>query len=386
MATPIHCILRQVRSILAEHDADRMTDRELLGRFAEWREEAAFTALVRRHGPMALAVCRRVLHSVCDAEDALQATFLILARKAKARSWGECVGPWLYRVAYRVALRIRATARRRRLVESRAIPKSTDDPLAVISGRELCQYVDAELHLLPERLRAPIVLCCLEGQTRDEAAGQLGWSLATLKRRLDKGRERLALRLQRHGFALPAALASLMAVEGAQSALPRALVEQVIVAATTSVVASARVAALSQEVLKNVLLSKGKVVAAALLAACTVFGLATGLAVTSSPGGNQPPQAKTAALQEAKKETITDSRRPRTDRYGDPLPVGAVAHQPERGRPAILPSSRRFSLILLRAPRTVTSTRRELRHDRPCRESRFPRRSPDRLPFPMHRD
>src|SRR5262249_34467274 len=149
---------------------------------------AAFAALVRRHGTMVHAVCRRVLRDPHAADDVFQATFLALASRAGNPSWRESVGGWLHVVAHRLALRAPAHARRRRRYEDRAGASTPGDPLEEITGRELCVALDEELGHLPVHCRAPLVLCCLEGATRDEAAQRLGWSLAMLKRRLARGR------------------------------------------------------------------------------------------------------------------------------------------------------------------------------------------------------
>jgi RNA polymerase sigma factor (sigma-70 family) len=180
-------------------------DRRLLARFARHRDESAFALLVRRHGPMVLGVCRRVLGQQADAEDALQATFLLLARKASAVTWGRSAAPWLYAAAYRIALKARAARCRHRpepLADEPAAPAA--DPLAPLAWEEVRRALDEELARLPERLRSPLVLCYLQAHTRDEAAAQLGWSLATLKRRLERGRALLRDRLTRRGFALAA--------------------------------------------------------------------------------------------------------------------------------------------------------------------------------------
>jgi RNA polymerase sigma factor (sigma-70 family) len=160
-------VLRHVRAMLAGHRFEQRSDRDLLRRFAHERDEDAFAELVRRHGPMVLGVCRRALANADDAEDAFQATFLILARKARARGWQTSVANWLYVVAQRLAVRLRADIQRRRHVERQTDLAHYADPLAEVSGRELCAILDEELARLPERLRAPLVLCCLEGQTRD---------------------------------------------------------------------------------------------------------------------------------------------------------------------------------------------------------------------------
>ena len=191
------------------------TDRDLLRRFARDQDEAAFAALVKRHGPMVHGVCRRVLGNPADADDACQAVFLVLARKAGSSRWRPSVASWLYATARQVALNAR-TARARRLKhEGRANPKPSANPLAEITGEELLAILDEELGKLPERYRAPVVLCCVEGLTRDEAAAQLGVPAATLKGRLERGRKRLHAALARRGVALGAGLLVLMATSRA---------------------------------------------------------------------------------------------------------------------------------------------------------------------------
>jgi RNA polymerase sigma factor (sigma-70 family) len=205
--TAVHAgiVVRHLRGVAAA-EAGRHSDRELLDRFASSADEAAFAALVRRHGPLVWGVCRRVLGNHHDAEDAFQAAFLALARKAGSVGRTGAVGGWLYRVAYHSAVRARARAQSQRRREQQIASAALPDPLAEISGRELLAALDEELQRLPERYRTPLVLCYLEGRTRDEAARQLGWSLGTLKRRLGQGRQCLRSRLQRRGLALTGAL------------------------------------------------------------------------------------------------------------------------------------------------------------------------------------
>src|SRR5262249_29462731 len=155
--------------------ADPTPDRQLLERFTSQHEEEAFAALVRRHGPLVLGVCRRVLRNPHDAEDAFQAAFLVLARKAHAIRQHASLGCWLYRVAYHTAAQARRRLADRQRYERQAVPRAPADPLAEVTGRELLALLDEELQQLPERLRAPLVLCSLEGRTRDEAAAELGW-------------------------------------------------------------------------------------------------------------------------------------------------------------------------------------------------------------------
>ncbi|HZT79861.1 MAG TPA: sigma-70 family RNA polymerase sigma factor [Gemmataceae bacterium] len=208
-------------------------DQELVSAFAAGRNEQAFEALVRRHGPMVLRVCRRVLGGLHDAEDAFQATFLVLARSARALRRRESVANWLYGVAYRLALRARSDAARRRAREARAALPPVADPLAELTVREAQGAFDEELARLPERLRAPLVLCCLEGLTRDEAARQLGCPPTTLKGRLEQARGLLRGRLVRRGLTLPAGLLASLLAEGAaaQAGMPAPFLPPVVRAA-----------------------------------------------------------------------------------------------------------------------------------------------------------
>jgi RNA polymerase sigma factor (sigma-70 family) len=182
------------------------TDRELLRRFAEGRDEVAFEAVVRRHAALVLATARRVLGNAHDAEDVCQAAFLLLAKKAASQRWQPSVASWLHRTAHHLALKARTAAQRRTRREGRAAPRTPSNPLAEMTGQELLAVLDAELLALPEPLRAPLVLCYLQGATRDEAAQRLGCPLSTLKKRLERGRERLHAALSRRGLGLSAVL------------------------------------------------------------------------------------------------------------------------------------------------------------------------------------
>jgi RNA polymerase sigma factor (sigma-70 family) len=211
------------RTLCRLHSTEAPTDAQLLLRFSTEHDEAAFTELVRRHGPMVLAVCRRVLHHFQDAEDAFQASFIVLAKKAAAVANREAVGGWLHGVAYRVALNARKTLASRR----DAAPTSLDDvpqPVAPANtaGRDLRLVLDEELNRLPEKYRAPVVLCYLEGRTNDEAARQLRWPIGTVKIRLTRAREVLRDRLGRRGLALSVAGMGSLLGQGAATAGVRA--------------------------------------------------------------------------------------------------------------------------------------------------------------------
>jgi RNA polymerase sigma factor (sigma-70 family) len=184
------------------------SDHDLLNRFAAVRDQDAFAELVRRHGAMLLRLCRRVLHHGQDAEDVCQAAFLLLAQQAGSPRWHASVNGWLFQVAYRLSLEARTAATRRSRHEARAKPATPCEPLDEVTFRELQAIFDDELSRLPEKYRAPILLCCLEGRTREEAARCLGWSLPTVKDRLEQGRERLRARLAQRGLPLGTALLS----------------------------------------------------------------------------------------------------------------------------------------------------------------------------------
>jgi RNA polymerase sigma factor (sigma-70 family) len=204
-------------------DAEYRSDGQLLEGFAQRREEAAFETLVERHGPMVLGVCRRVLHQTHDAEDAFQATFLALARKADSIKT-ESVGGWLYRVAYRLAIRLKARAARLTAEELPTVPLPGSEPLVQAAWRELCAVLDEELGRLPAKFRAPLVLCYLRGNTHEEAAEELGWPLGTVRSRLARARELLRVHLKRRGLVLSvSALATLLAADLACAAVSPAL-------------------------------------------------------------------------------------------------------------------------------------------------------------------
>jgi RNA polymerase sigma factor (sigma-70 family) len=201
--TTSHAGIRQLVGKLLDAAA---TDRELLQRFVGGQDEAAFEAIVRRHGPLVLAAARRVLGNAHDAEDVCQATFLLLAKKAASQRWQPSIASWLHKTAHHLALKARRTALRRTRREGHAAPRTPANPLTEMTGQELLAVLDAELLALPESLRAPLVLCYLQGATRDEAAQCLGCPLSTLKKRLERGRERLHAALVRRGLGLSTVL------------------------------------------------------------------------------------------------------------------------------------------------------------------------------------
>jgi RNA polymerase sigma factor (sigma-70 family) len=198
-ATP-DAVLRHIRGLTARENDTRATDRELLERFAANCDETAFEALFRRHAAMVISVGKRVLDNSHDAEDVCQAAFLLLAKKASSQHWQASVASWLHKAAYLLASKARTAATRRALREASITRRPPANPLAEVSGQELLAALDEELLALGEPLRAPLVLCYLQGATRDEAARRLGYSLATLKKRLARGRTQLHAAFARRGL------------------------------------------------------------------------------------------------------------------------------------------------------------------------------------------
>jgi RNA polymerase sigma factor (sigma-70 family) len=258
-------VLRHLRRAALRPNGAGLTDGQLLERFLGRRDEAAFEALVRRHGPMVLSVCRRVLRHEHDAEDAFQATFLVLARKAASLRSRELLGNWLYGVAYRTALKARTMNARRRAREERASAGRTAGAPDEGAWEGLLPLLDQELSRLPEKYRVPIVLCDLQGRSRREVAAQLKVPEGTLSGRLTTARKMLAKRLARYGVAVSGgALAAVLSATPASAGVAGALAAStarvaVLVAAGEALTAgavSARVVALAEGVVKTMLLTK----------------------------------------------------------------------------------------------------------------------------------
>src|SRR5262245_21383476 len=185
--------------------AEDLPDAALLGLFLADRNEAAFRLLLSRHGPMVLGVCRRVLSDAHTAEDAFQATFLVLVRRAASIRKQPSLGSWLHGVARRIAVRARAQATAQRQRERRVADMARSGPLDDLTWQELRSVLDEEIGHLPEKYRAPMVLCYFEGKSYDEAAHALGWPKSSLASRLARGRELLRAGLSRRGLTLSAA-------------------------------------------------------------------------------------------------------------------------------------------------------------------------------------
>jgi RNA polymerase sigma factor (sigma-70 family) len=286
------------RAVLAGSKADR-TDGQLLEDYLSRRDEAAVAALVRRHGPMVWGVCRRVLRNHHDAEDAFQATFLVLVRKAASVLPREMVGNWLYGVAHQTALKARATAAKRQARERQV--KEMPEPAAKLEAApwpDLEPLLDQELSRLPDKYRVAIVLCDLEGKTRKEAARQLKVPEGTLSTRLRTARTMLAKRMARHGLPVSGgAVAAVLTEKAASAGVPTSVVSSTIKAATllaagqAAGVISVKVAALTEGVLKAMFLTKLKTVSVVVLVVAALCG-SVGLIYQTQAA--EPPKAHAA--------------------------------------------------------------------------------------------
>jgi RNA polymerase sigma factor (sigma-70 family) len=298
--------LRHLGLLFARQARYQDTDAELLRRYLADRDEAAFANLVQRHGAMVWNVCRRTLGHYQDAEDAFQAVFLILARKAAAVRAQASIAPWLYTVAQRVARKARAAASRQ--PQTAAVEPLAPDPFEAMTARDLLATLDEQVAALPARYRGPVVLCLLEGRTQEQAARLLNTSPTTVRRRLKKGQRMLQARLGRFGLTAAGALLT--------PAFAQALPASVLAAATKGLPPTERVAVLAN---LAVPVSAGKVKAAfalLLLLAMGAAGMALAAHVLRSAESPHVAQVKVA------NEPIKESQR--LDPFGDPLPAGAL--------------------------------------------------------------
>lgn len=294
MATAqMDAVIQHLRRTILRQDGAGWSDGQLLASFIDQKDEAAFEALVRRHGPMVFGVCHRVVRNHHDAEDALQATFLVLARKASSVRPREQVANWLHGVALRIAMRAKAMSVKRRGREKQVMEMPEPATVQQDQWSDLRPLLDQELTRLPENYRLPILLCDLEGKKIRVAAQQLGWPQGTLAGRLALGRKMLAVRLARRGVVLSAgALAAVVSQNAVSAAVPNSLIGSMVRAAamfaagqaTVAGVVSAKAVALAKGVVLTMLLNKIKVLTAVLLV-ISAFGMVGGLlsCQTSAP-------------------------------------------------------------------------------------------------------
>jgi RNA polymerase sigma factor (sigma-70 family) len=275
-------VLYHIRRLAAGRPDNAWTDDQLVEHFLKRRDEEAFTTLVKRHGPLVLGVCRRVLANDADADDAFQATFLVLARKAASIRKRQSVSSWLHGVAYRLACKARVAAARRRAHERQVEPMALSDPMAAVVWRDLRPILDEELDKLAEKYRAPLVLCYLEGMTHEEAARQLGWTNGTVCGRLFRARELLRRRLTRRGLALSAGLFTTVLSQEAAAVVPAKLAAPTVKAGllvaagqNTAGAISAHAVRLADALMKTWFLARAQLAAAVVLAVC-VAGIGAG--------------------------------------------------------------------------------------------------------------
>jgi RNA polymerase sigma factor (sigma-70 family) len=273
----MNAVLRNLHAAAFAHGAGGVTDEHLLQRYVADRDEVAFEGLLRRHGPMVLGVCRRVLRNDADAEDAFQATFLVLVRKAAAVRPRGLVGNWLYGVAYRTSMKARAmNAKRRSKEKSAGRPARATD----LAPCDLQAVIDQEVSRLPDKYRATLVLCDIEGKTRAEAARQIGCPDGTVATRLVKARTLLARSLTRRGVTLSAGGVAVVLGQRASAQVPASLLEITMKAATSFAagpaaaagVIPATVVALTEGVLQTMSRNQIRTLAVLLLTAGALAG------------------------------------------------------------------------------------------------------------------
>jgi RNA polymerase sigma factor (sigma-70 family) len=307
--TGFSSFMRMLRCVAARHARDEQGDAALLASFVRRGDQAAFEVLVHRHGPMVWGVCRRLLTRTEDAEDAFQAAFVVLLRRAGSIRDGSLLGNWLYGVAYRVAVRARARAARRAATEKQGM---LTEPAAAASETttDWQHLLHEEVFRLPGKYRRPVVMCYLNGKTNEEAAAALGWPVGTVKGRLSRARELLRVRLDRRGVCLTgAALTGTQSAAHLNVAVPLTLMQSTLRGATTGMITgiSPHALTLSKGVMHIMFWNKCAtigmaLVAVALLAAGTVlsYGLSA-VGQDRASGGAAPivqtplPQAQAAA-------------------------------------------------------------------------------------------
>jgi RNA polymerase sigma factor (sigma-70 family) len=297
---PLSSFIRRLRGDLAASQRGGVSDAQLLDRWLVQRDEAAFEVLLWRHGPMILGVCRRVLHNDADVEDAFQATFLLLMRKAASIRRGASVAAWLYQTAYRVALRARQRSREQSARESARGELPATDPNEEILWRDVRPLLDEEINRLPEKYRVPFIRCYLEGCTNEEAAVEMGCPVGTIHSRLSWARERLRSRLARRGLTLATAgLTALLVQNAASAALPTPLAETTLqaafaYAAQSTAGVSAGAVALTKGVLRTMFIAKLKLGVAVVLAVLLAGGVSGLACYRVAEAAAYPPRATPA--------------------------------------------------------------------------------------------
>jgi RNA polymerase sigma factor (sigma-70 family) len=326
-------VLRYLRQICSAEELRKLSDAELLERFLRHREEGAFAVLVRRHGAMVQGVCRRVLGDFHSAEDAFQATFLVLARRAGSIRNKESVAGWLYGVALRIASKAKSREACRHHGRRRLTDMPGAEPIDELTWQELKAVLDEEVGRLPEKNRLPIVLCYFEGKSHEQAAKELGWARRSLTDRLARGRDLLRRHLVRRGMTLSAGILATALTEKTLGAPVGATVVMNTMRAIAHAAfgrtafgrsASTRALAMAEEALRGMTWVKAKAVLLVL-----TIGLAASGAGMAAVGRVIDESVAESALAAAPREAmaVPQKKEPAaaTDFYGDPLPAGAVA-------------------------------------------------------------
>ena len=336
MSNPsLAALLKHLRKLVSARTPSERPDEQLLQRFIAERDEGAFAALLQRHGLMVLNVCCRVLGRAEDVEDAFQATFLVLARKAASIRKPGAIGSWLHGVAYRIAKQVRAAGIPNMLGDRGDQPAPQAEPHAELTWRDVRRVLDEELQRLPSRYREPLVLCYLEDRTQDEAAKQLDWSKSTLRRRLQQGRALLQVRLTRRGLSLSVALlGTLLTPTSASSVLPGELARTTLLAVLRTAggegvglaMLSVRVTALADGLIRALSMAKLQMVIMIALVAGLVAvgaGLWIGAARTTPP--RVVPEDSAQVVMGPPAQAANQKGDARTDAYGESLPDGVQA-------------------------------------------------------------
>jgi len=304
----VDCVMLDVfhylRKLACVENSRDLSDWELVERFVTNRDEAAFAVLVDRHGPMVFAICRRITPNDQDAEDALQATFLVFVRKASTLQSTGSLRSWFHGVAVRLARKVRDKALQQARLKKKLAEQCGSPSIDRMTLGEVQSILDEELAGLAEHYRSVILLCCLEGKSREEAALELGWKLGTVKIRLERGREALRRRLLRRGLTLSSAmLSTFLAPQAAFASIPVRLVASVVnagvaFAANRSVagMVSGAAVGLAEGVLRSMALAKVKLLAVLLCVGfCTLVTSALAWHWTTSPAGDPTaPPARTS--------------------------------------------------------------------------------------------
>jgi RNA polymerase sigma factor (sigma-70 family) len=335
MVTAQQHTLSQILELAASSRTACSTDHQLLDDFTTRRDEAAFAALLARHGPMVLRVCRRVLGHEQDAEDAFQATFLVLARSAAVIRRHEALAGWLHGVAYRTAMKVKRSAARRRRHEARSPLPAL--PEASPTWAEVRAVLDEEIQLLPAHYRTAFTLCVLEGKSVPQAASELGHKLGTVSSWLTRARQRLQGRLAQRGIQLAGVLAALSVGESARAAIPAALARatirfglQVAAGGLAAWVIPSHIAELATGVTRAMSLTKAKFATAVLLAVAVIAG--AGALAHQAPAAGQPPAEGPKSEAGPQGPKHASSRPPATDEEADCIEVSGRVVYPD-GKP-----------------------------------------------------